>query len=318
MTKRAMIALAASAAMLPAALSAQTVGDPDPFHGLPNISLAIPAAAAAAAQAAPQVQMQHRGGAGMHGRFPGGTPPVMHHGRFPGGTPPVMHRTPPHGGMGHHPGVVVRHHGGFNRGHGSTRFHSIQRGGIIPSFWFGPQFQIGNWGSYGFSEPFDGGRWIRYYDDAYLIDRDGRVRDGRYGMDWDRYGDDWDYDDDGVPIRVGDDDYDYDDRDDEWAGDHRRGDYGDQHGDRRHDGRRGYAHHGPPMPPPGYGYGYGYGGYGYGWGWGPVIVTETIVTTAPVVETRVYYETVKVAPRRVRRCSCSRPAPPRPRPGERG
>jgi hypothetical protein len=73
------------------------------------------------------------------------------------------------------------------------------------------------------------------------------------------------------------------------------------------------------VPRCGQGYGYGYGWYG----WGPVLVTETIVTTAPVVETRTYYETVtervRVAPRKVYRAPALRPAKrAAPRPGERG
>lgn len=241
-----------------------------------------------------------RGSSTVHHRSGARTGGPLFHGPRTG--PPVFHN-PPH----------MRGHPGRGQQHRFNHIRRIDRGGFVPGFWFGPQFQISNWSMYGFSEPGDDERWVRYYDDAYLIGRDGRVRDGRYGMDWDRYGDDWDYDDNGVPIRAGDDDYERGDWDDDWADEDRRD-------GRRHDRRRGYGHHGPPMPPPGYGYGYGYGGYGYGygWGWGPVIVTETIVTTAPVVETRVYYETVKVAPRKVRRCNCARPAPPRPRPGERG
>jgi hypothetical protein len=227
-----------------------------------------------------------------------------------------------------HPGMPGQvHHRRFNH------IRRIDRGGFVPGFWFGPQFHIQNWGMYGFSQPSDGGRWVRYYDDAYMIDRDGRVRDSRHDMDWDRYGERWDYDDNGVPVYAGDGDYEPDDRDYEWAernerGDHGRDDYarGPQDRDDRGYGH-GYGRQGPPMPPPGYGCGgcggaygghggYGYG-YGWGYGWGPVIVTETTVTTAPVVEMRTYYETVRVAPRKVRRCRCAAPAP-RPRPGERG
>ena len=47
--------------------------------------------------------------------------------------------------------------------------------------WLGPQFQINNWQAYGFAQPAAGQRWVRYYDDAYLIDANGRVVDTRYG-----------------------------------------------------------------------------------------------------------------------------------------
>jgi hypothetical protein len=64
---------------------------------------------------------------------------------------------------------------------------------------------------------------------------------------------------------------------------------------------------------------------GYGYGYGPVLVTETTITEAPVVEERtiVTYETVRVPVRHHRRhivrCGC-RPAAPPPPPGggERG
>ena len=66
-------------------------------------------------------------------------------------------------------------------------------------------------------------------------------------------------------------------------------------------------------------------GYGYVTAVGGAdLVTETIVTTAPVVETRTYYETVtehvRVAPRKVYRAPLrpAKRAAPRPRPGERG
>jgi hypothetical protein len=78
---------------------------------------------------------------------------------------------------------------------------------------------------------------------------------------------------------------------------------------------RTYVMHGPGgPPPPAYGHRSYYGAYGCGCG--PVLVSETIVTTPPVVEKRVYttYVTqwVKAKPRRVYR------RPPPPPPGERG
>ena len=237
------------------------------------------------------------------------------------------------------PGVGMQHQGARRFGH----IQRIGRGGFVPGGWWGPQFVVRNWSGYGFPQPFNGGRWIRYYDDALLIDRQGRVHDSRYGYDWDRYGDRWSEDDRGVPVYAGDDDYDdYDDY----------GMDGDDYGydDRREHGRREVivrrqggpvldncarsctrSYHGAPPPPPplpsygGYGHAYGYGGYG-GCGCGPVVVTETTTTTAPVVEQVTTYEYVteyapraKAAPKKrkaVRRAPAARPAPARP--GERG
>ena len=255
-------------------------------------------------------------------------PPAAHgmHAPMPAPGAPMVHHPMP--GPGHMPGHM-------------PGMHRIGRGGMIPPFFMGPQFIVNDWRTFGFPAPMPGGHWVRYYDDALLVDGDGRVIDGRYGWDWDRRGDRDGYEDDERGHHG----------DDEWADDgpdmrH----HGDRdmrhHGDRdrvvkvyRHAGpaggdcrrRCGMVRHVPPPPPPNYGYGYGYGGYGYGCGCGGVTITETTTTTAPVVETRTYYETVveRPAPRRhyskpvvrhyskpvVRR---SVKAAPAPRPGERG
>ena len=133
-----------------------------------------------------------------------------------------------------------------------------------------------------------GGRWIRYYDDALLIDGDGRVHDSRPGWDWDRDGERWGQDGDGVPVYAGNGDY--------------QPAAATMNGPSATTGRVGrgrasssasmsstgrWAPMGPP-PPPARGCG---GGYGYGaayMGYGPVLVTETTVTEAPVVEQRTY------------------------------
>lgn len=203
-----------------------------------------------------------------------------------------------------------RHHWKKGGHHGWKRHHNwsrIDRGFIVPHFWWAPQFQVFNWQSYGFAQPGYGNRWIRYYDDALLIDQYGRVIDRREGMNWDEYGDSWDYDDQGIPYYRGDrDDY-Y--GEDEWA----EGDIGPGGP--------------PPVPPPppcaqacphsGYGYSHPYGAYGYGYGWmhgGMVTITETTVhAAAPEVITETVY--VKDRARKKRRVIKSKP---RARPGERG
>ncbi|HEX6377156.1 MAG TPA: RcnB family protein [Allosphingosinicella sp.] len=245
-------------------------------------------------------------------------------------TPAAIAQTAPAGAMGPHPmppaGTMIHHPmpGGHMPG-----MHRIGRGGFIPPFFMGPQFIVHDWRMFGFPPPMPGGHWVRFYDDALLVDRDGRVMDGRYGWDWDRRRDRDDYDDHGYD----DDDegrYGRRDRDD----DHRSWDRDDRRRvvrTYRHDGRpkaKGDCRrrcdpvrHVPPPPPRHHGYGYGYG-YGYGCGCGPIVITETTTTTAPVVETRTYYETVteRVAPRRHYRKPVRRapPPPPPPRPGERG
>ena len=261
---------------------------------------------AAFAQAGPPMQAGMQGGmhGGMQGNWQGG---------MRGGGNMMMHRMGPMG-----PGQHFQ--------------HRLQRGFVIPPMWFGPQFQISNWQMYGFSNPGPDGRWVRYYDDAYLVDREGRIRDSREGLDWDRYGEEWDMAD-GIPAYRGHREYRPDDDDYAYA------EAQEHHGGRMM--REGMRRPGPPMPGPGYGpgAGYAYGGgqtqvYGGGYGYGAYaypIVIETVTTTGgaqsyseEVVEE---YRTVRRAHHRARpRCLCQapRPAPvhraPRPRPpaGERG
>ena len=323
-----LIGFAASACLAPMA-AAQTVADPDTAYGLSQIQLRLPAASAAVAAPAP-APLRAAPVASAAAEAAMVQPPMMHPAPSPGHRVEVrreMRRPMGHGPMPH-PQMRREMHSGMGH-HGPGRsFTRIRRGGFVPGFWTGPQFMVRNWSLHGFPQPFAGGRWIRYYDDALLIDRSGRVHDGRYGWDWDRHGDRWGYRD-GIPVYVGDGDYEPEERDYEWA------ESWDERGPDRV-----YGHGGPPPPhcrapcsrpypgpPPHPGYGYGYG-YGYGGcGCGPVVVTETITTTAPVVESRTYYEYVTeyAKPRKtyrkpVRRVK-ARPAPPRPappRPGERG
>ena len=233
-----------------------------------------------------------------------------------------------HGGM--HGGMQMRHMGPMGGHHFQRR---LQRGFVVPRFWWGPQFQINNWQMYGFADPGPDGRWIRYYDDAYLIGRDGRIRDSREGLDWDRYGEEWDMAD-GIPAYRGSRDY--------RPGDE---DYAYAEGRDGHDGhmremREMHMRHGGPMPGPGYSYGgggytqvYG-GGYGYA-AYAYPIVIETVTTGAAAQtyseEVIEEYVQVRRAHHRARpRCLCQvvrrpppvhrAPPPPRPRPpaGERG
>jgi Ni/Co efflux regulator RcnB len=236
------------------------------------------------------------------------------------GGPPAGHSWRGGGTMHGGGNVQFRHRGGMHPG-GNFRGHRFQRGFVIPSFWFGPQFHVQNWQVYGFSNPGDG-RWVRFYDDAYLIGHDGRVRDHRYGMDWDRYGEAWE-DEDGIPAYRGRRDYRPDDEDYEHAERHGGGSSGP--GNRHHDGHAahggGHVMYGAPGGHGGYGYGAAYGGY-YGYGaYAYPIVIETVTTSGggcgcsyEVVE-----EVVEVRQRARRRPPVRRPPPPRrPPPGERG
>ena len=250
----------------------------------------------------------HRGGGAMHG---GGNMQGGGHWRGGGMV----------GRPGHGPNVVVRHGGGrFMHPGPNFRHHRLQRGFFIHPFWFGPQFHVNNWQVYGFADPGPDRRWVRYYDDAYMIDRGGRVIDMREDFDWDSYGEQWEVED-GIPAYRGSRDYVPDEEDYAWF---ERHDGEERHGDRHGgDGHRGGHHEdGWDEGQSGHGgSGYGYGGYGYGYGYGVAypIVIETTVTTGGYSEEEVEeYVEVQQARRRVRhvrpRCACPRPAAHRPAP----
>jgi Ni/Co efflux regulator RcnB len=245
--------------------------------------------------------------------------------------------------------IVVRNRGG-GQFHG-RRFPHVTRiiqGHRVPNFWFGPQFHVQNWQVYGFGQPMHDRRWIRYYDDALLIDRHGMVHDGRYGVDWDRYEDAWGYDDRGIPAYVGEHEYRGDDEDEaysdeesagwdtseyaeseshheEMRGGHAGGGHGGGYGGGHGGGHGGPGHPPVMMPHPGA----GAGAYGYG----AATITETITETFVEAPQTGYIEEVVEEvvqtrrPRRVRRaprprCDCApvrrhRPAAPPPA-GERG
>lgn len=197
---------------------------------------------------------------------------------------PVMHAGPRHDMSGQRSDMRVEripneHRRGFNRYPG---YRMINRGGFVPTYWASPLYGVSNYGMYGFGQPHGGARWVRYYDDALMVGPDGRVMDGRYGMDWDRYGDRWDHDDRGIPVYVGDGDYRPSDHDYAWSDRFDRDADGDLAYDRDYpydhpyggEGRGGYEGH----EDGGYA---GHGGYGghRGYGFGGYTVTETVTTT---------------------------------------
>jgi hypothetical protein len=121
-------------------------------------------------------------------------PPMMHHqgGNWHGGTW--------HGGSGGSWGGGWSHGGSHIGGH---QWQRVGRGWRMQPYWWSPRFRLHDWRVYGFPAPRDDWFWIRYYDDALLVDRFGMVHDGRWGVDWDRYGERWDQDQFGVPSYQG-------------------------------------------------------------------------------------------------------------------
>jgi Ni/Co efflux regulator RcnB len=276
MKRIAMLSLAASA-LVPAAAAAE---GPEP-HVAP----------------APHGAMSHHGQRQMHA-MPGHPP------RCTGAQHcSVRIKKRMHGPMARsHGDRVIRHHGIIN---GYPHYRRIDRGFVVPHLWWGPQFHVMNWGGYGLPRPMHGGRWIRYYDDALLIDGYGRVHDGRWNMKWDEWDREWAYDDRGVPVYVGNGDFVPGEEDYAWVegqgGAHAQG----------HGYGGGYGHQG---------YVYAYPAWGYSHG---MVITETTTTSAPtVVAETAYEEVVESAPRRVYRAKPKRHrAKPRPAPalpGERG
>lgn len=77
--------------------------------------------------------------------------------------------------------------GGWRAPGGWGGYRTAVRGYVLPSYWISPRFYIGNYARYGFHAPAAGYGWSRYYDDAVLTDRDGRVVETVPGVQWDRY-----------------------------------------------------------------------------------------------------------------------------------
>jgi Ni/Co efflux regulator RcnB len=59
-------------------------------------------------------------------------------------------------------------------------------GKTLPQIWLNPDYTINDWQGWGLAAPAQGTRWVRYYDDAVLVDDGGKVRDARYAVDWSR------------------------------------------------------------------------------------------------------------------------------------
>ena len=124
-----------------------------------------------------------RGGMAMHGGQMG---PMNGGQAWHGGgatPPPQVHMG------GNRWGSKVGGHwwGGVNAPGGWNAYRRPARGYVVPSYWVSPRFYITDWSGYGLAQPGAGYNWVRYYDDAVLIDGRGSVYDVADGVDWDRY-----------------------------------------------------------------------------------------------------------------------------------
>lgn len=88
--------------------------------------------------------------------------------------------------------------GGWRAPGGWGAYRRPVYGYVLPRYWVQPSYYIANYSAYGFPAPAAGYGWSRYYDDAVMTDRYGRVYDHRNNVEWDRYDDRYDgrYDDD--------------------------------------------------------------------------------------------------------------------------
>lgn len=73
---------------------------------------------------------------------------------------------------------------GYRAPGGWNAYRRLHRGGRLPGYWMGADFRVHDYLSFGLAAPPLGYSWVRYYDDAVLVDRDGSVWDSRDGISW--------------------------------------------------------------------------------------------------------------------------------------
>ncbi len=82
---------------------------------------------------------------------------------------------------GYHSGPAMGPQQGW---HDGGDYRRPVRGWRVPSRYRDRTYFVSDWNGWGFGQPGPGMNWMRYYDDALLIDADGRVVDCRYGVNW--------------------------------------------------------------------------------------------------------------------------------------
>ena len=237
--------------------------------------------------------------------------------------------------------IEGRWHGGFDAPGGWRAYRRLGRGHHLPRYWMDRSFRVPDYLTFGLAAPPPGYFWVRYYDDAVLVDDRGNVWDSVDGIAWTggAYASAHGYA--GADVGAGyvqpsvpvDPDVFYEPAPPPGA-------YGPQPPPPR------VAIAPPPPPPPvvmaappppsvqvrtyppaGYGYGYGYGyaaasyqggAYFYGAPTTTVVVTSAPVTTTTVVEEVIEEEVVttyvRAKPRRVVRKHRAKPRPkPKPK-----
>ena len=74
---------------------------------------------------------------------------------------------------------------GYRAPGGWNAYRRMNRGAVLPGYWMGANFRINDYLNYGLAAPPAGYGWVRYYDDAVLVDGGGRVWDTLDGISWD-------------------------------------------------------------------------------------------------------------------------------------
>lgn len=99
---------------------------------------------------------------------------------MPRNTAPTVMRTNPH--------RWTMRDGRWDAGHrapgGWKSYRRLHRGATLPGYWRGDDFRVVDYLSFGLAAPPHGYHWTRYYDDAVLVDHDGRVWDSIDGIAW--------------------------------------------------------------------------------------------------------------------------------------
>lgn len=101
--------------------------------------------------------------------------------------PPPMH-VAPRARMDGRWGTKIdgRWSAGANAPGGYAAYRRPVRGAAVPTYWNAPRFYVTDWQAHGLLQPPVGYNWVRYYDDAVLLDARGSVYDTEFGVDWDR------------------------------------------------------------------------------------------------------------------------------------
>ncbi|WP_240700081.1 RcnB family protein [Sphingomonas gei] len=121
--------------------------------------------------------------AGVAGATPATAQRVWQNNRWvvmPRHSAPIVMRTNPHRWAMRD----GRWEGGWRAPGGWNSYRRLHRGNSLPGYWRGNDFRVHDYLSFGLAAPQPGYSWVRYYDDAVLVDRDDRVWDSIDGIGW--------------------------------------------------------------------------------------------------------------------------------------